>query len=538
MELIASNDNYYGYPKDKMWYAVEFSLNNPTASPYSIDLFNGYNQTPIPSTTPLYNTPVLLSSTVNIGVAANQQGAYCDANDCLYVTNDSGGFNRVDVIDCSTNTIIKTFNALEITSIPRQIVYNPVNNQMYVSSSLSIFRIDCSNNTVFGTTISAGGESMAYNSLNNTIYVGASTGISIINCVTNLVTGSISIPVGFSFFSTNNCLCYNALLNRIYALCINGAVSESIFVIECQSNAVINTILLGLVVGGVGSNGMILYNSNNNFIYACNGGIDTYIVNCTTNLIASTFTFSSSDYQSGLALNLFNNVVYGYSADYGGLYYINGVDNSINSITPAIGIGDFISFGFYNTNNNSMYITHSVSQYIEILRNDSNFYITGTTNYNQFVTELQNVPKRVRHIRLTVESYSQMAVPFYLLKRDANGNFCGVPRIPTEELRPEDYQSFMCEMAFKPKELILNNNEIISGYTVAPESTVKMVLYFDEIDMSDLLSEKLNVYNQIETKVEDLNTISEATLERRYETRLSVKPSWLKNFKSGKAIKI
>ena len=56
--------------------------------------------------------------------------------------------------------------------------------------------------------------------------------------------------------------------------------------------------------------------------------------------------------------------------------------------------------------------------------------------------------------------------------------------------------------------------------------------------MSDLLSEKLNVYNQIETKVEDLNTISEATLDRRYENRPMLKPDWLKNFKGGKTIKI
>jgi hypothetical protein len=65
-----------------------------------------------------------------------------------------------------------------------------------------------------------------------------------------------------------------------------------------------------------------------------------------------------------------------------------------------------------------------------------------------------------------------------------------------------------------------------------------MVVYFDEIDMSDLLSDKLNVYNEIETKVEDLDTITEAKLERRYEYRPFVKPEWLKNFKGGNAIKI
>lgn len=539
MELIEKNSNYYGYPKNKMWYAVEFSLHNPTSSPYSIDLFNGYNFTPIPNETPLYDTPIQLDATISTSVVANQQGAYCSANNCLYVGNDSGLFTRVDVVDCSTNTIIKTFNATEVTIRPTQMVYNSFNNQIYISSSssASVVRIDCSSNTVIGSPIvlsAFGNNSMAYNSTSNAVYVGVSNGVDVINCGTNLVTTTISLPSSYDFTFVNNCLCYNPSLDRIYAYVFDVSLGSKVFIIDCQSNNIINSILVSATISAA----TMLYNQNNNNLYLADGDLNIYSINCSNNVLTNIFTFPASDYQNGLALNLFNNVVYGYSILYGGYYYIDCLDNSIHGFTPPLVTSNVPSFGVYNTINNTMYLTNIISNEVILLRNTANFYITGSNDYNQFVRELQNIPKRVRHIRLTVESYSQMAVPFYLLKRDANGNFCGVPRIPTEDLRPEDYQSFMCEMAFNPKELILNNNEIISGYTVAPESTVKMVIYFDEIDMSDLLSEKLNVYNQIETKVEDLNTISEQTLEIRYEDRPTIKPSWLKNFKGGKTIKI
>ncbi len=521
-------NKYDVYPKDKLWYAVEFNFNNPTSSPSTIDLFNGYNQTPTPISTPLYDTPVKLNATVNTSIVANQRGAYCISNNCLYVTNDGGSFNRIDVINCATNLIVRTFSALEISNTPIAIVYNPVNNQMYVSSNSTVVRIDCSNNTVFGTSIAASGDNMAYDSFNNTIYIGANTSVVIIDCGTNLIIGSpILFPSGYVFTGTGNCLCYNASMNRIYA-CLTDSINPITFVIDCLSNAIIDTI-------NITGAAMMLYNPNNNSLYAANFDLEVYVIDCYTDSVIKTFTFPASDYQYGLALNIFNNTVYGFSNLYGGYYYIDCDDNSIHSIIPNIGV-DFPSFGFYNTINNSMYITNYSSNSVYVLRNTPNVYITGSGNYNEFVTELQNTPKRVRHIRLTVESYSQMAIPMYLLTRDANGNSCGDPKIPTEYLNTNDYQSFICELPFKPKELILNNNTIISQYTIAASSTVSMVIYYDQIDMSDMMSDKIEVCKIIETKCPDLNSLTEQQLENTQEFRPTVKPSWLKNFASARKI--
>jgi len=519
---IIEKSNYYGYPKNKMWYAVEFNIVNPTTSPYTVDLFNGYNQVPIQTIPSAISNPTILNGNISVGSFPDAI-AYNPINNCIYVCNS--GDNTVSVITCLTNAVISIIN---VGTTPTDIAYSSLNNCMYCCNygSDSISVIDCSSNLITNTINVLTPYGICYNSINNSMYVPNQGGnfIYIINCVNN---SFITIPSSGFFYNTGD-IAFDPDNNFMY-ICNFG--SDNISVLNCNTNNIITTI------PAISNPKSIAYNSVNKSMYACCSGSDNVIViSCTLVSVVDTISVPVLPY----AICYFQDLNYMYICT-SGSDSVSIMDCSSNSIIGSpILVGSSPVGISYNIIDNSMYISNTASDNLSVLVSATSptFYITGSTNYNQFVRELQNIPKRARQMRLIVDNSNQLSVPLDILKRDANGNFCNTPKIPTEYRDANNYQGSICDIPFEPKELILNNQMIISQYTIAPNSTVKMVLYFDEIDMSDLLSEKLNVYNQIETKVEDLNTISEDTLEVRYDDRPSVKPDWLKNFKSGKSIKI
>lgn len=520
-------ENKLPYKKNKEWYAVEFSFNNPTTLPFTLDIFNGYNQTPFQT----YPNPIVPPSSITgttLLPFVLGGGCFNPITNALYIGNGS----TISILDCSTNLIINTITG--VINGAAFGVYNPSNNTMYFGSAGSgvVTVIDCNTNTVL-TVISVLPDftfELCYSSISNKVYVaynGTVNQVTVIDCSTNTVSSNINIGFNATF------LTYNSNSNSIYVS--GGSLGDNIQIISCSTDTIINSVTTGSFNGG------LVYNPLNNNIYvSCDyGGASELIkvIDCVSNSIISTISTGSSLVGLELSYNALSNLVYVSNLLAGTITVIDCYSNTISATLtgftqPQVSV--FVS------KLNTLYVFDSGANSVYTLASPIPFvtYISGTTNYNQFVTELNNIPKRARHIRLIVESSNQLAVPLNILKRDANGNFCNVPKIPTEYRNANNYQGSICDMPFEPKELILNNQMIISQYIIAPNSTVKMVLYFDEIDMSDLLSEKLNVYNQIETKVEDLNTISEATLERRYENRPTIKPSWLKNFKSGKVIKI
>lgn len=511
-------ENKLPYKKNKEWYAVEFGFNNPTQLPYTLDLFNGYNQTPIQT----YPNPIVppsgVTSSIN-GTVALGSTVYNPVNNFLYVS-DNNGLDTL-VINCLDNSIVTT-----ITGAASPQAYNPVNNSIYCVDGVGgfVYVVNCSTNTI-SNTINVGSalHQAVYNPVNNKIYVGGQSpnqNITVINCSTNTISSLINIS------GTSPYLAYNSLSNNIY-----GSGGTNINIVNCNTDSFSGSFFLTNTDEG------IVYNPLNDSIYVSESGLSNKVnvVSCINNSL--TATISVGNLPVFLSYNSLSNLVYSTSVVD---KTISEIDCYSNTVSSTISVPNDCITSTFVPQLNTLYVTNNGSNILDVLASPIPFvtYISGTTNYNQFVAELNNIPKRARQMRLIVDNSNQLSVPLDILKRDANGNFCNTPKIPTEYRDANNYQGSICDIPFEPKELILNNQMIISQYTIAPNSTVKMVLYFDEIDMSDLLSEKLNVYNQIETKVEDLNTISEDTLEVRYDNRPSIKPNWLKNFKSGKSIKI
>lgn len=510
------------YKPNKNWYSVQFNLHNPTPNNYIFDLFNGYTLSNIQDLTYTYVNPTVYVTTVSPFISPVGIG-YNPNNNYMYVSDF--GSNTVSVIDCSTNLIVGS--PIVVGSSPREIAYNSSNNCIYVTnqSSSSVSVIDCNSNTVLVSSIPVGLNSIgiAYNSINNCMYVcsSSSSSVYVIDCATNTVTNIISLT-GFNGFIT-----FNPTNNIMY---VSLQILDSVAMIDCATNTVVGSLI---PVGTTPE--QMAYNSFSNSIYVTNLNTnDVSIINCASNTVTSSFSVGNNPY--GITYNSYTNSMY---VSNSGDTYISIIDCSSNTTTGTLSVGTTPRGLFFNPSMSTIYITNSSSNdvYVYSPLVYPYFYINGSTSYNGFLRELQNTPKRVRHITMVVESGNQLTIPYEIVIRDANGNQKTNPKIPNTYTSVNQTQSFVCEIDFDPKELILNNTNIFSQYTILANSTVKMVIYYDEIDKSDMLSEIIDYAKIADIKVPDGNTKTEEEIEAK-DFRPLTKPEWLKDFKVAKKITV
>lgn len=125
-------------------------------------------------------------------------------------------------------------------------------------------------------------------------------------------------------------------------------------------------------------------------------------------------------------------------------------------------------------------------------------YISGSIGYNFFIRGLNASPLEVRQIMVVTENVEQMTVPFKLTYRDANGILCNNPRLPNVYVSINQFQGLISYVDFKKKELILNNQTIITDYTVKAMSEVKLILFYKQVTMVSILSDKTNLCDRVD----------------------------------------
>lgn len=510
------------YKPNKNWYAVQFNFTNPTIIPYNLDLFNGYTLSNIQTYPNPISNPSIVSATIPVGNNPSFT-SYNTISNTIYVTNN--GSNNVSVINSITNTVI---NTISVGNNPQGISYNSINNKMYVANvnSNDIYVIDCNSNTIVGTPIPVSVQPLyiTYNPNNNMMYCACANAniVDVIDCNSNTVVKTIPVgtnPVGISL---------NPLNNTMYVI-NNG--SNDVYVIDCNSNTVVGT---PIPVGILSPPNCITYNSFFNAMYiSCTVSNDVRIIDCNTNLFTPSI-IPVGAFPFSLSYDSLTNKIYVASFSSNN---ISVIDCFSNSIIGSISVGLNPIGISYNSTNNTMYVSNNSSNDVSVITSliPQVPYISGSTDYNEFLRELQNTPKRVGHMSLLVDNVSQQYVPYEILKRDANGNQAVHVKLPNTYLSPNQQQVSVCELSFGEKELILDNTTILSRYTILPTTSVKMVIYYDEIDKSDMLSEIIDYAKIADVKVPDGNSRTEEEIELR-DFRPLTKPDWLKNFKVAKKI--
>lgn len=273
-----------------------FNITNPTTTVLPVNLFN-LESTTAPTTS--IPPPSILQPFVIVGLSVFD-AAFCPTNGFIYVADNIG--NAVFIIDSATNTVL---GSILLPGSPNAIIYNPVNNQIYVGYVATVSRIDCATNTIVGPPIVLGAliklQGMAYNSTKNSIYVGVGAiGFAEIDCITNVLVG-IFPTVGAANIN-------NIAINPNFGVAGRAYISDTtnnVFVIDCFTNATILSIPSGVV--NPKNIQFCPFNSN---VYVCGqASNDLGIIDTLTNLpgVPLALTVTSPD---SLCYNPINNLLY------------------------------------------------------------------------------------------------------------------------------------------------------------------------------------------------------------------------------------
>jgi DNA-binding beta-propeller fold protein YncE len=463
-------------PKNKYANLVQFTLNNYSASPIAVDIGDNFTLVNTP-TSPNYLPANSGVSTFNSG-GKNINSALNTNNYTLYIATNT---NNVVVYSIATNSTITTINIGEPQA---GIIYVPLTNTIYVSSSISsnTFVIDCSSNTLVATILGADiGFGMAFNPNNNFLYGVGALSVFVINVVTNTIEANIlgfNTAFGISINTDNN-LAY-----------VTNSGSDNIFIINCSNNLLLPTII---ALNPASAPASIVYNQNNNLIYVANYGTSSVSVcNPNTNtllfdvaLIPNTQPLLPYD----LVLNNLTNELFITSNGNDEQYSI--FDCNTNSFVQTILIQSGIvglNGIIINPDSAILYIAGSNSNnlygYNSVNTPQNPYFVTGSVDYNFFIQNLAYEPIKVEYIRMsTINSSIEAQKPFYntmeMVQISATGQSKTYANLPISRIDVWESQNIVL-LPFK--NLIMDGRTYLSNYVLNPYSQVTFDIYFSQLN--------------------------------------------------------
>lgn len=147
-----------------------------------------------------------------------------------------------------------------------------------------------------------------------------------------------------------------------------------------------------------------------------------------------------------------------------------------------------VQFNFVNpTNKNillSLFDTNSTTPISEIPNADSFYIYGGTTDYNSFVADNADNPKKLQRIKIVGEEASNLSNSLKLMRKSATGQQCDFVEFPDNKVFVNQFQGQIAQIDLE--DYTLDGNAIIQ-YTVPANTTIKWLLYYKEIVKSSLL---------------------------------------------------
>jgi YVTN family beta-propeller protein len=183
-------------------------------------------------------------------------------NDNIYVSTSP--VDTVSVINSTTNTLIKTI-PLGYTPGP-SLEYNPANNDIYVGTFSNVVLVIDSTTNTLKSTITVGDQvgAIVFNPFNDNIYITAGNTVQVIDSSTNTVIDTIDVGAPTSAYGLE----FNPSNHDIYV----ASWPHTVSVIDSTTNKIIDKILVG------NNPRSFEYNSANENIYVSNTDDDTVSV--------------------------------------------------------------------------------------------------------------------------------------------------------------------------------------------------------------------------------------------------------------------
>jgi hypothetical protein len=449
---------------EKFENEVQFDVTNATSSSVFINLFNTSDLSVIPNSPNYINPPnsvignigaiapisiivlsnngliyagdgssniLIINPATNLVVGLIPLGltgvtflTYNPINNTIYVCTTT---NTLIVIDCNTNTIITT---ILLPSTPFQSAFNSQQNTLYVTSTLILFVIDCNTNTII-TSITLSCNSIQYNSTNNLIYTTdtISSAISIIDCFSNTTTGIIILNFPSTMF-------YVSLTNILY---VGNNLGTELGVIDCSTNTLLSSVPIPVITGVLG--------------FAC---IDDFFVNNT-------------------------NVYFGTS-----LGYTIVISTKTNSIIDFFVVDAFspIETSVFLSSTNEIYFACPVSATLTIITTTgiatNPFFISGSSNYNAFVNNLNSEPIFIQMFRLITENQQQLNNQLQITTIDSNGNQTFTPYFPINNVDVMQNSQNISDVSFD--NMVFDGRTYINNYELNPFETISYIIYYKQLD--------------------------------------------------------
>ena len=366
----------------------------------------------------------------------------------------------------STLSLNASFNDIE---------FNPINNKFYGCDSASTTIIS-SNGQVVETSLGfVGGNSISFNANNNCMYIldYIALVVNVLDCVTNLIVATIPIP-NLSFTLSNL-----TTLNFIY---IFDEVTTLLQKIDCSTNTLILINLsLPNILNTVNS---ISFNSVNQQLYVISGTTNIIdVVNTTIDTYLTSITIVSATLFNPLysAINPVTNQLFlsknnaPFPKSYAVIDCTTNTFVSINNLSALSGQ----TFGIiYNPITDSIYVSGSVFSVVTFTATP--FFISGSSNYNTFVNNLNFEPIFVEKIRILTTTQLQLYNQVQFTKIDSNGNQIFFPEFPITKV--DSYQQQGNIAGLKLNGLVFDGRTYINQYVINPNEIVSFEIYYKQLD--------------------------------------------------------
>jgi len=494
---------------------IEFELINATPNAQNVDLFDSNNLVDVPFANGVGAFPNVLGQQITVGTTYN--GLAFDSLRKNIVTGDSSG--NIRIINASTGNIL--FSTTSSTPSARMI-YVPQKDLIY-SVGGGIISVINPVNGIEITSVNFGAglsfNDLVYCPVNGRIYIkdaSADQKLWFFDTGNNTNAGFYQPPLGG--FTAN--ITYVSSNNSVY---IFDQTFTNIYQFSCATNT------LAATIGGAGTAVIGVYSSSNNEIFYQDSGAGVLkVVNVSTNTITGTTIAGFAGVVTDMTYSPDTNHIWVLND---GADAINVVSASADAIITTLGMPvDWSGNVVYATGINTVYSTSSTAiNYVQQIDATGNqFYIDGSSDYNQFVRDNLISPKKLDRIMIYAEDNDNLLNAIGVNTESANGESCGETRLPNITVGANQFQGQIGQVDFE--DYILDVTSSIN-YTIPAFTTIKWVIYYKEYKRSDLLAGRSMIESFDAYKPKDPDTYDEKYL---LDTQLT--PTWVENIEVKKFI--
>jgi uncharacterized delta-60 repeat protein len=367
------------------------------------------------------------------------------------------------------NSVGNSVSLLNLDGVLKTIIYDSSNNVFYGTTNTSLYIISSDGQFVQGIfALSVVMTSIIYNSNNNYLYCLSTNIVEVYECVSFTLVTTISL--GGSNFS--QILSEVTPSNEIYYF---DDISNLLQKIDCLTDTIVP---INLSLPNVPtSNGLPYYNgylyvlsNTSNVIDIVDTNTDTYFSSIT---IPATYTFNP--YIS--AINPLTNQLFITDSNLSRQFAIIDLPtNSFVSVNTLSGVGG--TYGIvYNSITDSMYISGSLFSVVTFTATP--FFISGSTNYNSFVNNLNVEPILVDEIRILTQNLTQLNNQVQFTKIDSNGNQIFFGEFPINKIDIEQNNNIA---ELKLYGLVFDGRTYINQYVINANQSVSVEIYYKQLD--------------------------------------------------------